>query len=197
MLPRTSATGTIARHLQQAYKPNTPIVLSVLFQEHFQDSRTGTGRQVTEQWLVKLWPSSFKVYNDLIARFHVGALIQVCGTVRIGSYQDQHGEWKHSPNIVVEKIAVLRKAAQVKAAEHEHIPYNVDVHYAQENDLDGSYESCEDSEQAGETPNEVVSNTDIPQVARKARGATKRNPQATVVAPNATKDTELDSDLPF
>lgn len=183
MFPRVNVTGNVARHLQQGFQQGHPITLVLLLQEYYVDSRTGHGRNVTEQYLVKLWPQTEVLYNQLVNRFHVGALIEVSGTMRTGVYQNAQGTWMYNPTIDIAqgKISVLRKSAAVKEAELEagvHIPYNMDVDYGLPTAEDYVYEKPQ--------PGPVVRR---PSTTKKTTGTRKpAEPQV---------DSDLDTDLPF
>lgn len=200
MFPRVSCTGNIARHLQGGFKAGHPIVLVVLFSEFFKDSRTGVGRNVTEQYLVKLWPNSAKSYNDLVARFHTGAMVHIVGTMRTGTYQDNQGDWHTQPNIVVDKIEVLRKSAAVKAAEGVQVQYNTDIHYTDTGMEPADYDDGESFQEAPEEDQHVstvVAPPTLPPVARRARSTGGVRKTTKAVTPKQDPVDPLDDDLPF
>ena len=146
------------------------------------------GHQESETWLAKFWPATYTDYQNLCYRLHVGALVEILGEFRTGSYQDPKTKvWHNNPYIHPLNFSVLSKAPWRLAEEAK-----AEAEFSRQHE-EQSFPNANTADQG-------------PNVAERAKAGSATRRKATPVAPHngdlpqpttGQYTNDLDDDLPF
>lgn len=136
MLPMAPAVGRIGKNITvgtTGYVAGQPLLLTLICSKYIAGKQGEDGQEVNESWLIKLWPTTEVSFHSLCRRLHVGALVQVFGEFRTGSYLNPNTqEYTNNPYIAVKDFSVLAQSPTFKAAQAQRYAEQPDP-YAHQN----------------------------------------------------------------